>query len=54
MEGSGMMVLYTLIIFIAITIITIVLSKLLYAKASTNLEDVVVAKKIKKEKTCKG
>jgi|LSQX01.3.fsa_nt_gb ABC-2 type transport system permease protein len=50
MEGSGMMVLYTLIIFIAITIITIVLSKLLYAKASTNLEDVVVAKKMKQEK----
>ncbi|MGI6136928.1 MAG: hypothetical protein ACOYEE_03880 [Christensenellales bacterium] len=48
-KGSGLMVLYTIIIFVVITILTFILSKLLYAKATTNLEDVGGTKKIKKE-----
>ncbi|HQC55038.1 MAG TPA: hypothetical protein PKX91_04875 [Clostridia bacterium] len=54
-KGSGLMILYTILIFIAITVLTFVLSKLLYAKATTNLEDVGGVKKIKKEeKPVKG
>ncbi|HHX49411.1 MAG TPA: hypothetical protein GX709_03375 [Clostridiales bacterium] len=48
-KGSGLMILYTIFIFVGITIITFVLSRLLYAKATTNLDDTASIKKVAKE-----
>lgn len=53
-KGSGLMILYTLIIFVAITLITLFLSKFMYSKVTGNLDDSSIQRKIKKEKTEKS